>query len=123
LNRPSDGSSLTDTLTVNHNGVGRVQVTDGGDGLQIRRVAANILNKQPRAADGGWSSSLGTGRGLTTSHRKTSNILRNMSQGLGTGRILWHDQSTEKWIDLALGMLGAFTGQARCDSSEGVGEL
>jgi len=29
----------------------------------IRRVAANILNKQSRTADEGWSSSLGVGRG------------------------------------------------------------
>jgi hypothetical protein len=27
------------------------------------RLAANILNKQPRANDKGWSSSLGVGRG------------------------------------------------------------
>jgi hypothetical protein len=31
----------------------RTQVVDGGDGLQIRRVAANILNKQSRTADRG----------------------------------------------------------------------
>jgi hypothetical protein len=41
----------------------RPQVADGGDGLQIWRVAANILNKQSRTADKGWSSSLGFGRG------------------------------------------------------------
>jgi hypothetical protein len=41
----------------------RPQVADGGDGLQIWMVAANILNKQSRAADKGWSSSLGVGRG------------------------------------------------------------
>jgi len=29
----------------------------------IRRVAANKLNKQSRTAEGGWSSSLGVGRG------------------------------------------------------------
>jgi hypothetical protein len=29
----------------------------------IWRVAVNKLNKQPRAADEGWSSSLGVGRG------------------------------------------------------------
>jgi hypothetical protein len=46
-----------------HHGMARPQVADGGDGLQIWRVAANILNKQSRTADGGWSSSLGVGRG------------------------------------------------------------
>jgi hypothetical protein len=46
-----------------HYGMARPQVEDGGDALQVRRVAANILNKQLRAADKGWSSSLGIGRG------------------------------------------------------------
>jgi hypothetical protein len=39
----------------------RPQVADGGDGLQIWRVAANILNKKSRTADRGWSSDLGVG--------------------------------------------------------------
>jgi hypothetical protein len=38
------------------------RVADRGDGLQIWRVAANILNKQSRTADSGWSSSLGVGQ-------------------------------------------------------------
>jgi hypothetical protein len=46
-----------------HHGTARPQVADGGEGLQIRRVAANILNKQSRIADKGWPSSLGVGRG------------------------------------------------------------
>jgi len=37
----------------------------------IWRVAANILNKQSRTADKGWSSSLGVERGAETAHRKT----------------------------------------------------
>jgi hypothetical protein len=45
-----------------HQGVARPQVADG-DGIQIWRVAANILNKQSRTADRGWSSSLAVGRG------------------------------------------------------------
>jgi hypothetical protein len=45
----------------------RPQVADGGDGFQIWRVAANILNKQSRAVDEGWSSSLGIGRGANNS--------------------------------------------------------
>jgi hypothetical protein len=45
-----------------HHGMARPQVADGGDGLQIWRVAANILNKQSRTADRGWSSSLGVRR-------------------------------------------------------------
>jgi hypothetical protein len=48
----------------------RPQVADGGEGLQIRRIAATVLNKQSRTADKGWSSSLGVGRWATTPHLK-----------------------------------------------------
>jgi hypothetical protein len=37
------------------------------NGLQIWRVAANILYKQSRTADKGWYSSLGVGRGANNS--------------------------------------------------------
>jgi hypothetical protein len=47
-----------------HNSMARPHVVDGGDGLQIWRVAANILNKQSRTPDKGWSSSSGLGVGL-----------------------------------------------------------
>jgi hypothetical protein len=46
-----------------HHGIARPQVADGEDTLQAWRIAANILNKQLRTADKGWSSSLGVGRG------------------------------------------------------------
>jgi hypothetical protein len=71
------------------------------------REAANVLDKQSRTADRGWSASLGFGRRLTTPHRKTANLLRNFAESLGHGRIPWHDQSTGKctW-DLALVTLG-----------------
>jgi hypothetical protein len=36
-----------------HNGMVRPQVADGGDGLHIWRVAANILNKQSLTTDWG----------------------------------------------------------------------
>jgi hypothetical protein len=45
-----------------HHGMARPQVAEGGDGLQIWRVAADILNKQSRRADKGGSSSFGVGR-------------------------------------------------------------
>jgi hypothetical protein len=45
-----------------HHGMARPQVSDGGNALQVWRVAANILNKQSRTANKGWSSSLGVGR-------------------------------------------------------------
>jgi hypothetical protein len=51
-----------------HHGTARPQVADGGKGFQIWRVAANILHKQSRTADKGWSSSLAVG--LITPHRK-----------------------------------------------------
>jgi len=44
--------------------------------LQIRMVAVSKLNKQPRTADEGWSSSLGVGRGAKNPHCKTL-MLRN----------------------------------------------
>jgi hypothetical protein len=50
-----------------HHGMARPQVADGGDALQFWRVAANILNKQSRTADKGWSSSLGVARGVNSS--------------------------------------------------------
>jgi hypothetical protein len=34
-----------------------------GTTVQLWRLAANILNKQPRTNDKGWSSSLGVGHG------------------------------------------------------------
>jgi len=48
----------------------RPQTADGGTASPIWRVAANILNKQLRTADTGWSSSLGLGNVLTNPHRK-----------------------------------------------------
>jgi hypothetical protein len=45
----------------------RCQVADGGDGIQIWRVAANVLNKQLWTANKGWPSSLGVGRGADNS--------------------------------------------------------
>jgi hypothetical protein len=45
-------------------------VPDAADGLQIWRLAANILNKQSRTADKGNALAWGSGEGLTTPHRK-----------------------------------------------------
>jgi hypothetical protein len=67
----------------------RPQVADGGNGLQIWRVTANILNRQSRIADNGWSSSLGVGRGATTPHRKKIILLRKFRRSLRHGLILW----------------------------------
>jgi hypothetical protein len=32
------------------------RVTDGGDGLHVRRLAASVMNKQSRTDDKGWFS-------------------------------------------------------------------
>jgi hypothetical protein len=61
----------------------------GGDGLQIWRVAANILNKQSQTANKGWSYSLGVGVGLTTPHREKISLLWKFIRSLGPGQILW----------------------------------
>jgi hypothetical protein len=45
-----------------HDGMARPQVVDGGDGLQIWRVAVNVLSKKSRRTEKGWSFSLGVGR-------------------------------------------------------------
>jgi hypothetical protein len=50
-----------------HHGMARPQVADGEDGLQIWRAAANILNKQSRKADRGWSSNGEVRRGANNS--------------------------------------------------------
>jgi hypothetical protein len=42
-------------------------VTTAWRALQVWMVAANILNKQSRTADNGWSSSFGVGRGANKS--------------------------------------------------------
>jgi len=41
-----------------HHGMALPWTVDGGAGLQIWRVAANVLNRQSRTADKGWSSRL-----------------------------------------------------------------
>jgi hypothetical protein len=45
-----------------HHSMVRPRDADGREGLQQWRAALNILNKQPRTNDNGWSSSLGVGR-------------------------------------------------------------
>jgi hypothetical protein len=50
-----------------HHDMVRSRVTDGGEGAQIWRVAVNILHKQPRTSEKGWSSSVVVGRGANNS--------------------------------------------------------
>jgi hypothetical protein len=51
-----------------HHGMARPRIANRGDGLQIWRVAANILNKQSRTANSERSSSLGDGRWSNNPH-------------------------------------------------------
>jgi hypothetical protein len=60
-------------------------VADGEDGLQVRRVTMDTLKKQSETA---W----GLGLRVTTPRGKKE-LLRNVIQGLGIGRILSNDLS------------------------------
>jgi len=61
---------------------------DGGDVLQLWRVAVYILNKQLRTTDKGWPLELRVGEGLTTLQHKKISLLLNVKQGLGIGELL-----------------------------------
>jgi hypothetical protein len=80
----------------------RPQIAEGGDCLQIWRVAANILNKQSRTADKGSFSSLGVGLGANNSPYKIS-LLRKITKDLGLGQIFWIIRPLRKprrrWVD------------------------
>jgi hypothetical protein len=51
-------------------GTSRPRVADRGEGIQIWRVAANILNKQSRTADNVWSFVLEVSRGTKSHHSR-----------------------------------------------------
>lgn len=51
-----------------HHGMVRPQVADGGDSMQVRRIAENTTHKQLRRADQGWSSSLSLRLGTNRSN-------------------------------------------------------
>lgn len=59
--------------------------TDGGDGLQVLRVAANRMNKQSRMKRGG-SAARGLGGGLSTPHSKQQQVTK-----FYTGTRTWTD--------------------------------
>jgi hypothetical protein len=59
-----------------HHCMAHLRVATGGDGLQVWRVAANILNMQSRTTDKGRSSSLGVGKGLTTTERRKQAVTK-----------------------------------------------
>jgi hypothetical protein len=68
----------------------RPPVAEEGDGLQMWRVATNIMNKQSWTTNKGWSSSLGAWCGTDDSSPPQKNyFLRNVTQGLGRSK--WED--------------------------------
>ena len=74
------------------------------NGLQILRIAANILNKQSQTANRGWSSAWGLSDVLTTPLHKNLTMLRTIKKSLGTGLILRYNLSRAQgtggvWID------------------------
>ena len=54
------------------------EFVDGGNRLQIWKVATDISNKQSWKVDKGCPSSWGLGEGLTTPHSKNLNMLQIM---------------------------------------------
>jgi hypothetical protein len=84
------------------------------NGLQLWRLAANILNEQPWTNDKGWSSSLGVGRGGNNHSQKKINVVWKFKKSLGPGWILWiNDPRYGIWIwDLVPGMLEVCIGRA-----------
>jgi hypothetical protein len=66
----------------------RPYFVDGGDGLQIWRVVVNVLNNHPWTAGKGRSFNLND-EACNSSPRRI--LERNVTQGLGLGRILWID--------------------------------
>jgi hypothetical protein len=66
---PSTNGSFHVKWVPCHHSMARPQVADVGDGLQIWREAANILNKQSRTAYKGWSSSMGVECGASNSSK------------------------------------------------------
>jgi hypothetical protein len=81
-----------------HYGMVPHRVADGGYGLQTWWVAASILNKQSLTDNKGWSSSLLVGRGVNISSQKKNSLLRNITQKLETGWILWNNLGNGKRI-------------------------
>jgi hypothetical protein len=64
-------------LVHGHHGMARPQVVDEAVGLQICRVAANILNKQSRKAERGEPPVWSLGVCLTTPRRKNTLVMKN----------------------------------------------
>jgi len=62
-----------------HHGKARPRVADGGDGLKLGRVAANIVNKQSQTADKGRYPSFSVRGGANYSSQQKITSIRNVT--------------------------------------------
>jgi hypothetical protein len=85
-----------------HHGIARPQVAYRRDGLQIWRVAANILNKESRTADMEWASSFWVGCGANNSSPYKVSLLQKITRSFGPGRISLDKQPKRKKINMIL---------------------
>jgi hypothetical protein len=99
-------------VVLTHHGMERPGVADGGDGFPIRRVAANILNKQSRTCDKELSSTLRFGRGANKSLTQETICYKLSHRVSDLNGLFEKTSSSKKWIrDLENRMLVASTGQ------------
>jgi len=61
-----------------HHGMARPQVADGGTASNAEGICKNILSKQLRTANKGWSSSLGVGQSANNSSPQKRILLQNV---------------------------------------------
>jgi len=78
------------------------QIVDAEDDVQIRNVAANILNGQWWTADKGWSCSFGLDETLTSHLNnaqcdKTFHKTSHLDYRLLVGRLEGHTQLSKTW--------------------------
>jgi hypothetical protein len=62
-----------------HNSMARPQVAYGGNSLQLWRIAANRLNKQPTTVDKGWFYRMGFVRGAKTLTAKNKPVTKSFN--------------------------------------------
>jgi hypothetical protein len=91
---------------------GTSSAEDGGNSLQIWRVAANILNKQLWTADKGWSCSLG----FRYSYGSNNSLQKTSCYNMFTGPQTWMhslEWPKQRKTDMRSGRAGSLTAVAR----------
>jgi hypothetical protein len=98
-----------------HHYMARPEDADGGDGLQIGKTAANLLNKQSRTADSRWPPSLRVQLGITTPPPtlKTLSCYESLHWASVQNGYFGTTEGPENGYDLEPGTLGAFIRQAQ----------